>query len=92
MVEFNAGHSSHSQQSDSPLPLTNSELTIEKAAGDGRNSEEVADLEAKLEEAMESHAGAAGALESELYKIKLYAGPPQGPGVEVTLDNTPGAN
>ena len=42
---------------------------------------------------MESHAGAAGALESELYKIKLYAGllPLVGPGVEVTLDNTPGA-
>lgn len=82
---------------DLPLPFDRvQELTIEKKQLEKdvtQLQKEVADLEAKLEEAMESHAGAAGALESELYKIKLYAGllPLVGPGVEVTLDNTPGA-
>ncbi|MCL6558118.1 MAG: DUF881 domain-containing protein [Firmicutes bacterium] len=49
---------------------------------------EVADLTAKLEEAGKGSAGAAGALLSELSKIRFYAGltPVTGPGVEVTLD------
>jgi uncharacterized protein YlxW (UPF0749 family) len=71
------------------------ELTIEKKQLEkdlNQLQEEASDLGSKLEEAMKSHAGAAGALESELYKIKLYAGllPVVGPGVEVTMDNPPG--
>jgi uncharacterized protein YlxW (UPF0749 family) len=82
---------------DLPVPFDRlQELTIEKKQLEkdvNQLQEEASDLEAKLEEAMISHAGAAGALESELYKIKLYAGllPVVGPGVEVTLDNPSGA-
>lgn len=53
--------------------------------------EEAADLSAKLEEAGKGYSEATGALQSELLKIKLYAGliPVEGPGVEVILDNLP---
>lgn len=53
--------------------------------------EESADLNAKLEEAGKGHTEATGALESELSKIRLYAGltPVTGPGVEVILENLP---
>jgi uncharacterized protein YlxW (UPF0749 family) len=82
---------------DLSVPLDRAqELTIEKKQLEkdvNQLQEEATDLESKLEEAVKSHAGAAGALESELYKIKLYAGllPVVGPGVEVGLDSTPGA-
>ncbi|NPV72717.1 MAG: DUF881 domain-containing protein [Pelotomaculum sp.] len=54
--------------------------------------EEAADLSAKLNEAGKGYNEAAGALESELAKVRLYAGltPVQGPGVEVVLENLPG--
>ena len=53
--------------------------------------EEVADLTAKLSEAGKGNIEATGALESQLGKLKLYAGltPVAGPGVEVLLDNLP---
>lgn len=53
--------------------------------------EEASDLNAKLEEAGKGHTEATGALESELSKIRLYAGltPVVGPGVEVILENPP---
>ena len=53
--------------------------------------EEVADLTAKLNEAGQGQTGTAGALESQLARLKLYAGllPVAGPGVEVLLDNLP---
>lgn len=70
------------------------ELTIEKKQVErdlNHLQEEIADLTAKLEEAGKGHTGATGALESELAKIRLYAGltPVEGPGVEVILDNPP---
>lgn len=70
------------------------ELTIEKkqAERDLINlQEEVADLTAKLAEASQGQHGATGALASELFKNKLYAGliPVEGPGLEVTLQNSP---
>lgn len=68
------------------------ELTIEKKQLErdlNHLQEEAADLAAKLEEAGKGYAEAAGALESELSKVKLYAGLTQvkGPGVEVILQN-----
>lgn len=54
---------------DLPVPFDRlQELTIEKKQLEkdvNQLQEEASDLEAKLEEAMISHAGAAGALESE---------------------------
>jgi len=52
---------------------------------------EAADLNAKLQEAGKGHTEATGALESELSKIRLYAGlvAVAGPGVEVNLENPP---
>lgn len=49
---------------------------------------EAADLNAKLQEAGKGHTEATGALESELSKIRLYAGlaAVAGPGVEVNLE------
>jgi len=71
------------------------ELTLEKKQLERDLShlqEEAADLNAKLEEAGKGYAEAAGALESELSKIKLYAGltPVEGPGVEVVLESQSG--
>lgn len=70
------------------------ELTIEKKQVErdlNHLQEEAADLTAKLEEAGKGHTEATGALESELLKIRLYAGltPVEGPGVEVILENRP---
>ena len=75
------------------------ELTIEKKRVETDIpdlEEEVADLAAKIEEAQKGRTETAGVLESELNKIKLYAGltPLVGPGVELTLENpaeTPGS-
>lgn len=78
---------------DSGVPYDRvQELTIEKKQLEGDINhlrEEAADLSAKLEEAGKGSAEAAGALESELAKIKLYAGLTgvKGPGVEVFLEN-----
>jgi len=71
------------------------ELAIEKKQVErdiNHLQDEVADLTAKLEEAGKGHAEATGALESELAKIKLYAGliTVEGPGIEVSLDNPSG--
>ena len=81
---------------DLPVPFDRvQELTIEKKQLEkdvNQLQEEASDLEAKLEEAMISHAGAAGALESELYKIVVCRTSAGGwSGVEVTLDNPSGA-
>lgn len=70
------------------------ELTIEKkqVETDLTNlEEEVADLTAKIEEARKGRTEAADVLESELNKIKLYAGltPLVGPGVEIVMENPP---
>lgn len=70
------------------------ELTIEKkqVESDLTNlEEEVADLTAKIEEARKGRTEAADVLESELNKIKLYAGltPLAGPGVEIIMENPP---
>ncbi|MDF9409922.1 MAG: hypothetical protein A4E52_01933 [Pelotomaculum sp. PtaB.Bin013] len=53
--------------------------------------EEAGDLTAKLEEAGKGSSQANDAFNSELFKIRLYAGltKVEGPGVEVTLDNLP---
>lgn len=71
------------------------ELTIEKKQVErdlNQLQEEITDLTAKLEEAGKGYSEATDALESELAKIKLYAGliTVEGPGVEVTLENPPG--
>jgi len=71
------------------------ELTIEKKQVErdlANLVEEADDLAAKLEEAGKGRTEAAVVLESELTKVKLYAGLTQmvGPGVEVVLDNPPG--
>ena len=68
------------------------ELTIEKKQVETDITsleEEAADLTAKLEEARKGRTEVSGVLESELDKIKLYAGltPVAGPGVEVALSN-----
>lgn len=73
------------------------ELTMEKKQTErdlSQLQEEVADLEFKLEEAGKGHTAATGALESELFKNKLYGGlvPVEGQGVEVLLDNRPGSS
>lgn len=79
---------------DKGVPLDRAqELTIEKKQLDSdltHLQEEAADLNAKLEEAGKGHTEATGALESELSKIRLYAGltPVSGPGVEVSLDSS----
>jgi len=70
------------------------ELTVEKRQLDRdmeQLREEVADLSAKLEEAGKGYSEATDAFNSELLKIKLYAGltAVEGPGVEVILDNLP---
>lgn len=70
------------------------ELTIEKkqVETDLTNlEEEVADLTAKIEEARKGRTEAADVLESELNKIKLYAGLTTlaGPGVEIVMENPP---
>lgn len=72
------------------------ELTIEKKQVErdlDQLKEESADLQIKLEEAGKSHTAATGALESELFKNKLYGGlvPVEGQGVEVLLDNQEGS-
>jgi uncharacterized protein YlxW (UPF0749 family) len=72
------------------------ELTIEKKQVERdleQLKEEFADLQIKLEEAGKSHTAATGALESELFKNKLYGGlvPVEGQGVEVLLDNQEGS-
>jgi uncharacterized protein YlxW (UPF0749 family) len=70
------------------------ELTIEKKRVETDISnleEEVADLSAKIEEARKGRTETADVLESELNKIKIYAGltPLVGPGVELVLENPP---
>lgn len=70
------------------------ELTIEKKQVErdiSQLQEEAADLKFKLEEAGKGHTAATGALESELFKNKLYGGlvPVEGQGVEVLLENRP---
>ncbi|MFX4261423.1 DUF881 domain-containing protein [Pelotomaculum propionicicum] len=70
------------------------ELTIEKKQVEtdiNHLEEEIGDLTAKIEEARKGRTEAADVLESELDKIKLYAGltPVAGPGVEIVMDNTP---
>jgi uncharacterized protein YlxW (UPF0749 family) len=70
------------------------ELTIEKKKVEADITdleEEVADLTAKIEESRKGRTEAADVFESELNKIKLYAGltPLVGPGVEVLLENPP---
>lgn len=70
------------------------ELTIEKKQVETditHLEEEIGDLAAKIEEARKGRTEAADVLESELDKIKLYAGltPVEGPGVEIIMDNTP---
>jgi uncharacterized protein YlxW (UPF0749 family) len=70
------------------------ELTLEKKQVETditHLEEEVVDLTAKIEEARKGRTEAADVLESELNKIKLYAGltPVEGPGVEIVMDNTP---
>lgn len=69
--------------------LTVEKLQLEKDLTHLR--EESADLSGKLEEAGKGYSEAAVAFESELSKIKLYAGlvPVEGPGVEVILENYP---
>jgi len=72
------------------------ELTMEKKAVErdlDQLMEEYVDLKLKLEEASKSSTAATEALESELFKNKLYGGliAVQGPGIEVLLDNTPGS-
>lgn len=72
------------------------ELTIEKKQVERdleQLREESLDLKFKLEEAGKSHTAATGALESELFKNKLYGGliPVAGQGVEVLLDNQEGS-
>ncbi|MCL6638307.1 MAG: DUF881 domain-containing protein [Firmicutes bacterium] len=80
---------------DKSVPFSREqELTIEKRQLEKdiqELQEEIADLAAKLNEAGKGHTEAAGALESELAKMKLYAGlvPVAGPGVEVILENIP---
>lgn len=73
------------------------ELTIEKKQVErdlAQLKEESADLKFKVEEAGKSHTAATDALESELFKNKLYGGliPVEGQGVEVLLDNHPGSS
>jgi len=73
------------------------ELTIEKKQVERdltQLKEESADLQFKLAEAGKGHMAATGALESELFKNKLYGGlvPVEGQGVEVLLDNLPGSS
>lgn len=70
------------------------ELTIEKKQVETditHLEEEIVDLTAKIEEARTGRTEAADVLESELDKIKLYAGltPVEGPGVEIVMDNSP---
>ncbi len=70
------------------------ELTLEKKQVETditHLEEEIVDLTAKIEEARKGRTEAADVLESELDKIKLYAGltPVEGPGVEIVMDNTP---
>ncbi len=72
------------------------ELTIEKKQVErdlNQLKEESVDLQIKLAEAGKSHTAATGALESELFKNKLYGGlvPVEGQGVEVLLDNQEGS-
>lgn len=80
---------------DQAVPLDRvQELTIEKKQVErdlDQLREESADLQFKLEEAGKSHAAATGALESEIFKNKLYGGliPVEGEGVEVLLANRP---
>lgn len=66
------------------------ELTIEKKQVETdvtQLEEEIGDLTAKIEEARKGRTEAAGVLESELDKIKLYAGltPVMGPGVDIVM-------
>lgn len=68
------------------------ELTIEKKQVEtdlAHLEEEIGDLTAKIEEARKGRTEAADVLESELNKIKLYAGltPVVGPGVEIIMEN-----
>lgn len=70
------------------------ELTIEKKQVErdlNQLREESFDLKFKLDEAGKSHTAATDALESELFKNKLYGGlvPVEGEGVEVLLENRP---
>jgi uncharacterized protein YlxW (UPF0749 family) len=70
------------------------ELTIEKKQVETdltHLEEEIGDLTAKIEEAMKGRTEAAGVLESELNKIKHYAGltAVMGPGVEIAMKNPP---
>ncbi|MGI6491527.1 MAG: DUF881 domain-containing protein [Pelotomaculum sp.] len=70
------------------------ELTIEKKAVErdlNQLSEEYIDLQLKLEEAKKGSVAATEALESELFKNKLYGGliAVEGQGIEVLLDNNP---
>ncbi|MDD3653323.1 MAG: DUF881 domain-containing protein [Desulfotomaculaceae bacterium] len=69
--------------------LTVEKLQLEKDLAHLR--EESSDLSAKLEEVGKGHSAAVDAFESELSKIKHYAGlvPVVGPGVEVILENLP---
>jgi uncharacterized protein YlxW (UPF0749 family) len=72
------------------------ELTFEKKQVErdiAQLKEELFDLELKLDEAGKSHTAATEALESELFKNKLYGGliPVEGQGVEVLLDNQEGS-
>lgn len=80
---------------DSGIPTERyQELTIEKKQVEtdlASLEEEVADLTAKIEEARKGRTEAAGVIESELNKVKLYAGltPLVGPGVEIVMENPP---
>lgn len=70
------------------------ELTVEKRQLEKDMTqlrEEVDDLSSKLEEAGKGSSQATDAFNSELFKIRLYAGltKVEGPGVEVTLDDLP---
>ncbi|NLI12900.1 DUF881 domain-containing protein [Pelotomaculum propionicicum] len=73
------------------------ELTIEKKQVELDNAhleQEAADLAAKIEEAKKGRSQASEVLESELSKIRMYAGltPLSGPGVEVIMENPPDKN
>lgn len=70
------------------------ELTIEKkkvGTDIAQLEEEIGDLTVKIEAAQKGRTEAAGAIESELEKIKLYAGltPVTGPGVDIVMKNNP---
>ncbi|MBP7332058.1 MAG: hypothetical protein BWY65_00770 [Firmicutes bacterium ADurb.Bin373] len=69
------------------------ELTIEKLKVETditQLEEEIGDLTVKIEAARRGRTEAAGAIEKELDKIKLYAGliPVTGPGVDIVMKNT----